>query len=450
MVFEVDQLGDALSRALPGTPVHFGNDPDLSFGPWHASPSAARSAARVECSTEADVATALRIAADAGAGVAVAGGRYDAFARNARVGDLVVDLRRMNRVSYDASAATVTVGGGVTSEMLHAALPGDRVVPVSNTSKVGLAALATGGGYGWLNSGFGLTTDSLLSARVVVADGTIADASPSGDAELLWALRGGGTGFGAITSMTLAVHELASLLHCVFVFGLENARQALLRGQELIDENPDRLSMATVLATGPDGQPALFMLVDALGEPDEAGALADAFAQLPGAVTAARASVPFRDTLGDDAELFPAGLSWSFDHLLLPRIEESTIASLLDAARAMPSPRSFICSHDFHGKPTRVDPGATAFPLRREHFVTHVDSGWQPGDDAAAERARAWTRDVIDLLSPEALPGGYINFLSPEQTDRVRAFYGPAADRLTRVRDRVDPNGVFSAATGLF
>ena len=87
MVFEVEQLGDALSRALPGTPVHLGNDPDLSFGPWHASQSAARSAARVECPTEADVATALRIAADAGARVAVAGGHYDVFARNARPGD---------------------------------------------------------------------------------------------------------------------------------------------------------------------------------------------------------------------------------------------------------------------------------------------------------------------------------------------------------------------------
>jgi hypothetical protein len=54
----------------------------------------------------------------------------------------------------------------------------------------------------------------------------------------------------------------------------------------------------------------------------------------------------------------------------------------------MPSPRSFVCSHDFHGKSTHVDPAATAFPLRREHFVTHVDSGWQSGDDAAAARGR--------------------------------------------------------------
>jgi hypothetical protein len=63
-------------------------------------------------------------------------------------------------MSYDASAATAT-GRRVTSELLHAALPEDRVVPVSNTSKIGLVALATGKGYGWLSSGFGITTDSL-------------------------------------------------------------------------------------------------------------------------------------------------------------------------------------------------------------------------------------------------------------------------------------------------
>lgn len=202
------------------------DDPGVDFGPWNTL-RAERPLARMECRTGEHVSTALRVAADRGVPVSVCGGREDVHGRTSRSGFLAIDLRRMDAARYDAGDGTVEVGGGVTARGLLAALPADRVTPTTVNADVGVVGAVAGGGYGALSGRHGLACDALLGAQVLTPDGRWRDASPAGDPDLFWALRGGGSGFGVVVSARFATHILRHVLHAQIQFALTAARPAL-------------------------------------------------------------------------------------------------------------------------------------------------------------------------------------------------------------------------------
>ncbi len=110
----------------------------------------------------------------------------------------------------------------------------------------------------------------------------------------------------------------------------------------------------------------------------------------------------------------------------------------------------FGCSglilHDFRGAATRVPLAATAFGLRKEHFIVEILAIWEPaaGDDGHAHQQ--WARTVSDNLAPYALPGGYPNMLGPEEHEQTAQAYGSNLRRLQRAKRRFDPEGVFMSA----
>jgi hypothetical protein len=52
------------------------------------------------------------------------------------------------------------------------------------------------------------------------------------------------------------------------------------------------------------------------------------------------------------------------------------ISAVVAAGAARTSPLSFIALHHFHGPGTQVAPDATAFGLRREHFLLEIVAAW--------------------------------------------------------------------------
>lgn len=104
--------------------------------------------------------------------------------------------------------------------------------------------------------------------------------------------------------------------------------------------------------------------------------------------------------------------------------------------------------HDFHGEAARIDPDATAFGMRRDHYVAMAAARWEPGDVDAARLQRAWVSRFERRVSPLSAPGGYINFLAPSDFGRVRDFYGPDnARRLAEIKAQYDPLDTFRSAS---
>ena len=147
----------------------------------------------VDCRTEEDVSSAVRFAAEHGLRLAIFGAGHNIAGNAMCDGGLVISFRSMKAVHVDPDARTARVEPGATLGDLDAATQARALaVPTGINSTTGIAGLTLGGGFGWLSRTYGMTVDNLISARVVLADGSVVVASAAENQDLFWGIRGGG------------------------------------------------------------------------------------------------------------------------------------------------------------------------------------------------------------------------------------------------------------------
>src|SRR3954462_2587791 len=173
-----------------------------------------RPAVIAQCATAGDVRDALELARTSGYDVAVRAGGHSVSGLSTNDGGIVIDVRPMKQISVDPAARTARVGAGVTwGELDRAAQEHGLATTGGRVSTTGIAGFTLGGGSGWLERSFGLACDNLVGAELVTADGEQIPASETENADLLWALRGGGGNFGVVTSLELRLHEVGPVLY---------------------------------------------------------------------------------------------------------------------------------------------------------------------------------------------------------------------------------------------
>ena len=162
-----------------------------------------------DCRAEGDVSHAVKFAAEHGVRLSIFGAGHNIAGNAANDGGLMISLRNMKTTEVDPDSRTVRVEPGATLGDLDAATQVHALaVPTGINSTTGVAGLTLGGGFGWLSRKFGMTVDNLLSARVVLADGSVVTASESENSDLFWGLRGGGGNFGVVTSFEFQAHSV--------------------------------------------------------------------------------------------------------------------------------------------------------------------------------------------------------------------------------------------------
>src|SRR5580692_6726964 len=160
-------------------------------------------AAIVRCRDAADVVTCVRLGREHGLELAVRGGGHNAGGLGVADNALVIDLSGLRSTTVDPANHTVRADAGCTwGDVDHATVAFGMATPCGFIASTGVAGLTLGGGIGYLSRRFGLTVDNLLSADVVLADGTFVTATADNHSDLFWALRGGGGNFGVVTSFT--------------------------------------------------------------------------------------------------------------------------------------------------------------------------------------------------------------------------------------------------------
>jgi FAD/FMN-containing dehydrogenase len=397
-----------------------------------------RPALVVRVRTAAEVQLAVRTARAHGLALSVRGGGHDWAGRGVRPAGLVVDLRGMRRVSV--AGDVVTVGGGATQADVARAADQEGLALVGGTvGAVGLAGLALGGGYGRFLGRFGLATDQILGAEVVLADGRVVVTDD--DPDLLWALRGGGGNLGVVTSLRVRAHPVAQVLAGTFVFGWPEAAHVMTGYADLAAETPDELTAGLAVVSTPDGAPAVVVQPVWSGAGDGV-AVVERFARLGTPLVRDVVTLSPLQLLQVNDGLFPEGDHYDIRTRNLAALTPDAVGALIETAEARPGPTAFLNLHRFHGAATRVPGEATAFGLREEHLMVEVIAMRPPGP---AEVHRAWTRHGSALLAPHALPGGYPNLLGPDDHDQIAHAYGPNTARLLAVKGRLDPDGVFAA-----
>ncbi len=411
-----------------------------------------RPAVILRCATTADVVSAVNFAREAGLPVAIRGGGHN-IAGNAVCDDgIVIDLSQMRAARVDAAARRVTVEGGATLADFDAATQAHGLAtPLGINSTTGVAGLTLGGGFGWLSRKYGMTVDNLESAEVVTAAGEVVRASASEHPDLFWALRGGSGNFGVVTRFEFRLHPVGpELLSGLIVYPIAAAKSVLQQYREFVAKAPDELTVWTVLRQAP---PLPFLPEKFHGK----GIVALALLYAGDPKTGEPLIEPLRKfgtPIGEHVGVQPY-TAWqqAFDPLLAPgsrnywkshnftTLKDGLLDAVVDSMGKLPSPQCEIFFGAIGGATTRPAPESAAYAHRETQFVMNVHGRWE--DAAEDEHCIRWAREFFKASAPFASAGVYVNFLTADEGDRVRAAYGPNYERLTQVKRKYDPENLF-------
>ena len=321
-----------------------------------------RPLAIAQCADVADVVACVRMAREHGLPLAVRGSGH-AVAGTALCDDgLVVDLSRMKGIRVSPVDATVRAQPGVTwGDMDHATQAFGFAVPGGTDSEVGIAGLSLGGGNGWLMGAFGATCDNLLAADVVTADGTFLTANEAENADLFWALRGGGGNFGIVTSLAFRMHRIGpTVIAGAVYYPFDQTPRVLARFADFACTAPDPLTTYPCLIRLDSGIPVLCMAACYAGPPSEGEkAIADL----------SRLGAPLANRLGPMAYVAwqssmdaarPAGRQCAIRSHFLAELADGFVDVLIDHFAKCPSRHSVAIIEHCHGAIARIEPDATA------------------------------------------------------------------------------------------
>ena len=431
---------------LPGDPTY-----DKARSIWNAMIDR-KPALIVRCRSEADVAQAVNYARENQLAVAVRGGGHNIAGHAVCDGGMMIDLSTMNDVRVDASARRAYVRPGATLfDVDRATQAHGLATPVGINSTTGIAGLALGGGFGWLSRKYGLTSDNLVSARIVTAASEGLQVSATSHADLFWALRGGGGNFGVVTQFEFALHPVGpEVFSGLLVFPGAEAGKVLRQYREFAAKAPEDLSVWVVMRKAP---PLPFLPPEVHGQ----DILVLALCYLGSEASGKKLIAPlanFGRVLGQHIGMQPF-TAWqqAFDPLLTPgarnywkshnflELKDGLFDALVGFAGKLPSPHCEIFIGQLGGQTTRVPADATAFGNRDVNFVMNVHGRWDsPAEDQAGV---AWARDVYRATAPFATGGAYSNFLTAEETERVKSAFGSNYARLAQVKKAYDPENFF-------
>lgn len=392
----------------------------------------------------ADVARAVRFAAESGLPLAVRGGGHSVAGFSTVDDGVVIDLRDLDSVDVLPGRRVRVGGGALWRQVVETLTPHGLVISSGDTAGVGVGGLTLSGGIGWMVRRDGLTLDHLRGAEVVTATGDVLVVDADHHAELFWALRGGGGAYGVVTSFEFEAQEADGVEFTALTFPAEQAERVVVGWATYMRTAPYGISSSVVLANPMAGgldAPVAVTLVRSDGED-----LADAVRVLTAVAAPLSTDVSRRayaEILHPGAEL-PTGLR--------PVVRSGFVspdaadAAALAAARAArePQPGSIIL-HSLGGAFAAVPKDATAFAHRdAELMISTFAVGPEPALTPIREQLdRVW--DALELH----VTGAYANSLDGSSTAAVASIYpADTRARLESVKSTYDPADLFSRNFG--
>ncbi|GAC1374464.1 MAG: FAD-binding oxidoreductase [Pseudarthrobacter sp.] len=414
-----------------------------------------RPALIARCGGVEDAAVVLAYARREGLPVAVRGGGHNVSGSALCEGGVVIDFSALRGVEVDPGARVARVQPGTLwSDVDTATQAHGLVTPGGIVTHTGVAGLTVGGGFGWLSRRWGLTSDNLLSARMLLADGSPVFAAADENADLFCAVRGGGGNFGIVTEFEFGLHRLdRTVLAGPILFRAEQAHEVLSFYREFITGAPEELAVYLNLRTAPAlewvpedlrGTDVLLVIPCYSGDLDEGEALLRPLRSFgPPAADLVR-----RKPYVEHQSMFDAGVPhhWGYywkSHYL-PPLTKDAIEVLLERSWAKNSPASYTLLFHMGGAMVNGPEGGSAASGRDAAHAMNISAAWPAGGPEHADIS--WCREYFAAMEPHATGGVYVNFLHNDEGEgRIRAAYGDSYGRLAQIKDDYDPDNIFSS-----
>ncbi len=403
------------------------------------------------CRDVNDVITCVNFARDNDILLAIRSGGHNAGGLGIADDALVIDLSLMKAIKVDANAKTVKAQGGCLLKELDTATHEiGMTVPSGIFGTTGVAGLTLGGGLGNFTRQFGLSIDAMLEAEVVLANGQLVKASANENADLFWALRGGGGNFGVVVSFTFKLFPAHTVYAGPMLWELDDAEELMAWHHDFINKAPNELSGYFALLTVPPVAPfpehlhlkkmcgvvwcytgdlekaeELFKPIRAVKEPS-----LDFVGPIP---------VPALQTLFDP--LYPPGLLWYWKADYVKDMPPEAIKLHVQHFRQSPTPFSTMHMYNINGAAAKIGKHETAWNYRDANYAMVIVGIADNINDK--EIVTNWARNYWSALHPYSCGGAYVNMMMEEGEERIKASYGDNYKRLAQIKAKYDRNNLF-------
>lgn len=441
-------------RGLIGGHVHLPGDAgyDAARLPWNIAVDQ-RPAAVALPRSAAEVATVVRVAAEAGLRVAPQSTGHNAGPLAAQGLDDVVLLRTSEMATAIADPARGIVrveGGAIWEPAVEAAAAHGKAVLHGSSPDVGIAGYSLGGGIGWYARKLGLATNSLTAVELVIGDGSLVRADATTNAELFWAVRGGGGSFGVVTALEFRMYDIETAYAGMLMWDLAHVEPVLREWAAWAPTAPDEVTTAFRAMRLPDlpdlpdflrGRRLVVVDGAVLGS-DERGIelLAGLRALRPELDTFARVPAKSLVRLHMDPE---GGAPAASDTAMLSSFPDAAVDAFL--AEAGPDASTSLLMAELRqlgGALGRVHEGGGVLSRLDAQFLA-FGAGMAITPEIGAQ-VHADAVRFTEGLAPFSSGSQYLNF-AENPVDTRSAYAADVWTQLTGIRSAVDPHGVFAA-----
>ena len=408
------------------------------------------------CQSSRDVADTLAFAGRHNYPVSIRGGGHNVAGHAVCDGGIMIDLGGMRAVSVDPEQRIARVAGGATWRDLDSASQAHGLAtPGGLISDTGVAGLTLSGGIGWLRSRLGLCIDNLLSVEIVTADGRIRRASERENADLFWAVRGGGGNFGVITEFEFRLYPLGpEIMFCAPIYALECGAEPIRAWRDFLADKSDRIGSLVEFSTVAEsddfpreswGKQVYTVAAVYAGDAAEGERVMQPLRELAPLVTDFSGRMDYCEVQQLFDTLMPAGqfrCYWKSHYL--GGLSDAVIDEILDGIATVPSPNTLASIWNFGGATAEVAADATAFGDRSMPWMLSIDSVWESAQDD--DTNIAWTRDFWGRMRRHSHRGRmYLNFpgQGEEGEKLLQDTFGDNYQRLREIKAKYDPDNRF-------
>ena len=405
--------------------------------------------ARVRVHTAEGTAIAIQWARKNNVPLAVRSGGHS-FEGLSQTTGLAIDTKPMHQIDMASDNNSFVTGAGtMLGDVYTSITKHNRVIPAGSCPPVGVTGHTLGGGYGLVARAFGLACDSLIQAEIVNAEGKILTVNDDSNADLFWALRGGGAGsFGVVTQLEYKTDHIDSNVTTYGISWELNPVQTLHLMQAWQHWAPQSPREITSLMKVARGRAGLYS-IRAVGQ--SIGSVAKLKQELTH-LTSIIAATPVVKTIPVmDAVLHFAGsfkpesiyMKGKSDYLTSVMTNEA-IATFL---KNMPLGVAVIFD-SYGGAISDVKNTETAFAHRQGYLSSlQYYTQWENASETPAKLAMM--RKFHDSMRPYMSGAAYFNYCDLDLKDYSKSYWGENLPRLMDIKAVVDPHNVFRHAQSI-
>ncbi|GEO08093.1 FAD-binding oxidoreductase [Segetibacter aerophilus] len=396
----------------------------------------------VECKNSDDVKLAVEFAGKQGMLVSVKCGGHNVAGNAVCNGGLMIDLSAMKEIEVDSQNKKIRAQGGVLWQELDKATQVYGLATTGGTvSDTGIAGLTLGGGMGYLMGKHGLSCDNLLSAEIVIASGELLKVDKDNNADLFWAIRGGGGNFGIVTVFEFSLHSVGpNILAGLILYPMDQAKEMLQYYRDNIRHTSSEIITYTGFLVTPDGLPVCFILPTWLGPLEEGEEQLARLRSFGTPIVDLVSEIPYTQlqSLFDSAT--PTGMRRYWKSGYFTEISDELIDIFIRNVAKRPSPYSPVLFFHMRGAAAITPAEETAFVHRGDQWDVDIISQWIEAEED--EININWTRSFWKEIEPFS-KGVYVNHLDSDDNERVKNAYGVNYEKLRQIKRKYDPSNFF-------